>query len=225
MTYHREQRSSANMGLWKRGKQYWLDAVVNGERHREPLGTTDWRQARDLEKKRIAELQHRPPDPTKRARTFSGLTVAAAVEQYAEDRRGQVSDRMVAWWKEMGRPLAAFFEDKPLRKVSPTDLIQYQKGRRDLGRAPKTVNSELSVLRQLLKYAKLWYRFTDDYKPLKNTKPPAGKALTDDEQMRLFDVARSNPAWFFAYSRGNTRLLLRLARVRNQGTPVETRLA
>ena len=106
---------------------------------------------------------------------------------------------MVAWWKEMGRPLAAFFEDKPLRKISPTDLIQYQKVRRDLGRAPKTVNSELSVLRQLLKYAKLWYRFTDDYKPLKNTKPPAGKALTDDEQMRLFDVARSNPAWFFAY--------------------------
>lgn len=29
------------MGLWKRGKQYWLDAVVHGERHRETLGTTD----------------------------------------------------------------------------------------------------------------------------------------------------------------------------------------
>jgi len=44
------------MGLWKRGKQYWLDVVVHGERHREPLGTTDWRLARDLEKTRIAEL-------------------------------------------------------------------------------------------------------------------------------------------------------------------------
>jgi len=47
------------MGLWRRGKQYWLDTVVHGERHREPLGTTDWRQARELEKKRIAELQQR----------------------------------------------------------------------------------------------------------------------------------------------------------------------
>jgi len=70
--------------------------VVNGERHREPLGTTDWRQAKDLEKKRIAELQKRPPDPTKRARTFSALPIIAAIDQYAEDRRAQVSDRMIA---------------------------------------------------------------------------------------------------------------------------------
>jgi hypothetical protein len=104
------------MGLWKRGKQYWLDAVVHGERHREPLGTTDWRRAKELEKERIAELQKRPPDPTKRAHKFSSLDVAAAVEIYAEDRRSQVSPRMVAWWKEMGVPLAAYFGDKPLRK-------------------------------------------------------------------------------------------------------------
>jgi integrase len=106
---------------------------------------------------------------------------------------------MVAWWKEMGRPLAAFFGDKPLRKISPADLAAYQNHRRDLGRAPKTVNSELSVLRQLLKHAKIWYRFLEDYRPLKNTKPPAGQALTDEEQARLFELARSKPAWFFAY--------------------------
>jgi integrase len=68
-----------------------------------------------------------------------------------------------------------------------------------IGRAPKTVNSELSVLRQLLKHAKLWYRFTDDHRPLKNTKPPAGQALTDTEQAHLVQVAKSNQAWFFAY--------------------------
>jgi hypothetical protein len=70
---------------------------------------------------------------------------------------------MVVWWKEMGRPLAVFFEDKPIRKISPADLLAYQNIRRDLGRAPKTVNSELSVLRQILKHAKLRYRFADDY--------------------------------------------------------------
>jgi integrase len=187
------------MALWKRGTQYWIDVVVHGERHREPLGTTDWREARDLEKKRIAELEKRPPDPTKRARTFSALSIHAAIETYADDRRSQVSARMVVWWKEMGRPLAAFFGDKPLRKISPADLTAYQNARRDQGRAPKTVNSELSVLRQLLKHAKLWYRFVEEYKPLRNTKPPAGQALTDEDQVRLFDVAKSNPAWFFAY--------------------------
>jgi integrase len=187
------------MGLWKRGKQYWLDAVVHGERYREPLGTTDWRQARDLEKKRIAELQQRPPDPAKRARKYCALDVKTAMDLYAEERRSQVSPRMVKWWAEMARPLANFFGDKPLRKISASDLAAYQNARRDLGRAPKTVNSELSVLRQVLKHAKLWYRFAEEYKPLKNTIPPAGQALTDDDQARLFEVAKSNPAWLYAY--------------------------
>jgi hypothetical protein len=212
------------MSLWKRGKQYWLDVVVHGERHREPLGTTDWRQASDLEKKRIAELQKRPPDPTKRARTLSTLSVSAAITVYADERRSQVSARMVAWWKEMGRPLAAFFEDKPIRKISPADLMAYQNVRRDLGRAPKTVNSELSVLRQILKHAKLWYRFADDYKPLKNTKPPAGQALTDQDQAHLFEIAKSKPAWFYAYVAATLKLLLWLTRVRDQRAPVEARI-
>jgi hypothetical protein len=179
------------MGLWKRGKHYWLDTVVHGERHREPLGTTDWREARDLEKTRIAELQQRPPDPTKRARKFSTLTVTAAIDLYADERRSQVSPRMAAWWKEMGRPLAAFFGDKALRKISSADLTAYQNARRDLGRAPKTVNSELSVLRQILKHAKLWYRFSDDYRALKNTKPPAGQALEARHRARSGLLAAS----------------------------------
>jgi integrase len=67
------------------------------------------------------------------------------------------------------------------------------------GRAPKTINGELSVLRQLLRYARLWYRFEDDYRVLKNTKPPVGLALTDEEQQRLFATAQSRPEWIFAY--------------------------
>ena len=129
------------MGLWKRGKQYWLDAVVHGERYREPLGTTDWRQAKDLEKKRLAELQKRPPDPTKRAHRFSALPIEAAIDEYATDRRSQVSERMVAWWKENARPLTAFFGDKPIRKITPADLTAYQNARRDIGRAPKMIKA------------------------------------------------------------------------------------
>jgi hypothetical protein len=69
------------------------------------------------------------------------------------------------------------------------------------------------VLRQLLKHAKLWYRFGEDYKPLRNTKPPAGQALTDAEQARLFEVAQSNPAWFFAYVAAVLDFFLRASRL------------
>jgi site-specific recombinase XerD len=78
-------------------------------------------------------------------------------------------------------------------------LTEYQNARLDAGRAPKTINGELSVIRQLLKHAKLWYRF-DDYEPIANTKPPVGKALTEEEQERLFDVAQSRSDWLYAYT-------------------------
>jgi hypothetical protein len=39
------------MGVWKGGEWYWLDAWVHGHRFREPLGTTDWRVARNVERK------------------------------------------------------------------------------------------------------------------------------------------------------------------------------
>jgi hypothetical protein len=58
--------------------------------------------------KRLAELLKRPPNPTKRAHRFAGLPIAAAIEQYAEDRRAQVSERIVAWWKENASPMAEF---------------------------------------------------------------------------------------------------------------------
>jgi integrase len=56
------------------------------------------------------------------------------------------------------------------------------------------------VLRQLLKAAKLWYRFREDYVALPNRKPPFGRALTEDEQQRLFALAAVTPRWLYAYT-------------------------
>jgi hypothetical protein len=53
-------------------------------------------------------------------------------------------------------------------------------------------------LRQVLKRARLWYRFEDEYTTLRNRKPPVGRALTVDEQQRLFAIARTRPEWLYA---------------------------
>ena len=156
------------MGLWKRGKQYWLDAVVHGHRYREPLGTTDWREAKRLERQRIEQLEGRATVPTAKSLTYAAMDVSTAIRSYAEERRAQVSKRMVAYWLENMRPLAEFFTDTKLRQITPVQVADYQNARTDAGRAPKTINGELSVLRQVLKRAKLWYRFADEYKALRN---------------------------------------------------------
>ena len=78
-------------------------------------------------------------------------------------------------------------------------IAAYQNARIDVGQAPKTINGEVSVLRQVLRHAKLWYRVEDEYRALKNTTPPVGQALTDEQQQTLFALAESKPDWLFAY--------------------------
>ena len=97
------------MSLWKRGRQYWMDVTVNGQRYRDSLGTTDWREAKAFEKERIAMFAKRPPDTGNQRRTFEKLDVSAAISAYAAERHALVSPRMVAYWKENARPLGAFF--------------------------------------------------------------------------------------------------------------------
>ena len=75
------------MGLWKRGHWYWLDVVVNGHRYREPLGTTDWREARRLERERVEQLQSRASVPSGTSLAYAAMTVATAIAAYADERR------------------------------------------------------------------------------------------------------------------------------------------
>ena len=108
---------------------------------------------------------------------------------------------MVDYWRDQSKPLikSKALGGIKLSKISPAMIAAYQTERRGQDRAPKTINGEISVLRQLLKHARLWYRFHDDYKPVRNTKPPAGRALTPEEAARLFEVARTRTDWTYAY--------------------------
>jgi hypothetical protein len=92
-----------------------------------------------------------------------------------------MSPRVIASLRTTSRPLSAFFGDRRLRTISLTDLIVYQHARRNEGRTSKTVDSELSVLLQLLEHGKLWRHVAEGDR----------RALTDEEQARLFPVARS----------------------------------
>jgi integrase len=186
------------MTTYKRKKIYWMDATVNGFRYREPLGTTDGREAPRLERERIAQLQNRAPDPRKRSKAYGSMTIASAMEAYIVERRAQVSSRMQAYWREQSRPLIKFFKDLKLKSITSLHISQYQNSRLDQGRAAKTINGEVSVLRQLLKHGRLWYRFREDYKPIPNSLPSKARALTEEEQARLFGTAQDNADWKYA---------------------------
>jgi integrase len=192
MIYHLYRRPKKN-GI------FWMDFRVNGCRYREPLGTRDRNEAGELMQKRIEQLKTKAPDPAKRSKSYGMLNVKSAVERYSKERAAQVSPRMRAYWEEQARPLDKHFGELKLKRLTAEHLSDYQNSRLSEGRAPKTINGEVSVLRQLLKHAKLWYRF-EDYRPVRNDRPPAGRALTEDEQQILFTVAQSRSDWLYAYT-------------------------
>lgn len=178
-----------------------MHAVVNGHRYREPLGTTDSRKAPSLERERISQLKDKAPDPTKKSKSLGSMSIADGIEVYIAERSAQVSARMVDYWRDQSKPLSnsKALGDCKLAKITPAMIGAYQSERLAQGRAPKTINGEISVLRQLLKHARIWYRFQEDYKPIPNTKPPAGRALTTEEAARLFEVAKTRSDWTYAY--------------------------
>lgn len=104
-----------------------------------------------------------------------------------------------------------FLEDIPMNRMHIGHLRQYQIARMENSitlpdgtkkqpwkrRAGSSlINHELSVVQMILKRAGVWgQRFAPHYEPI--PKPPTRpqKVMTDEEEERLFSIARSNPDW------------------------------
>ena len=76
--------------------------------------------------------------------------------------------------------------------IGAREVGNYQARRKAQGASPRTVNKELQVLRQVLKRHKLWSAIQGE---VKFEREPAsiGKALTSEEEVRLFAACESNP--------------------------------
>jgi hypothetical protein len=77
--------------IYKRGKHWHMDSMVNGVRYREALDTTDKREAVALEKKRIGEIQQ-GKGASKTGREFARKPFSEAVRIYLEEREPHVQE-------------------------------------------------------------------------------------------------------------------------------------
>ena len=129
-------------GSLERGKRSWLDAIVHGHRYREPLGTTDWREAKRLERQRIEQLEGRATVPTAQSLTYAALDVSPRFTRMP--RSGGLRSRSV--WPRTGSRTPA---RSPRSSTTPSSgtcartMAAYQNARTDAGHAPKTMNGEL----------------------------------------------------------------------------------
>ncbi|SRR6266849_1593932 len=190
------------MSLYKRGKTWHTDFTVNGERFRQSLDTTDWREAQSEEKKLIAQASEGKLTP--KTHLFARLHFSEAATRYLEDRLPNLAARSIETERERLKPLGKYFGEMPLTRISADSVRAYIAIRKKAGVANKTVNLETGVLRGVLKRAKRWHLFSDEIKPLP-VRHQVGRALSPQEKLSLQQSARKNSDW------ENARLAMTLA--------------
>ncbi len=183
--------------IYKGGLHWHVDVTVNGVRYREALDTTDRREALRLQKKRVGEIQQGKA-ASKGGKEFARKPFAEAGKLFLEERKPHVSVRTIRFESERLKPLAKYFGDKPLIRFKAEDVASYQRKRLE-SVAARTVNMEVSVLRRMLKRAKLWTTLAEDVPMFPEHGQSVARVLTAEQKKMLFETAASRPDWLVAH--------------------------
>jgi integrase len=184
------------MALTKRGKTWHTHFVVNGQRFRQSLSTTDWREAQAKEKELVAQASEGKLSHASTSLARQPFGVAA--DDYVAARHLELAPASRAKEKQLLVQLRAYFKEAPLKSIKVKRITDYRTWRAAQGVGPATLNAELGILRRMLKRAKLWARVADDVRPLKEPST-IGRALTEEDKQRLLRTAVMRPEWETAY--------------------------
>ncbi len=198
------------MSLVKRGKTWHTHFVVNGQRFRQSLGTTDRRDAQGKEKQLIAEATL--GKLTQTSATLARQPFGLAADDYVTARTLELAPASRAKEKQLLVQLRTYFKQEPLKAITAKRITEYRAWRASQTKetkrgdikqvvqraGPATLNAELGILRRILKRAKLWARVADDIRPLKEPSS-IGRALTEEDKQRLLKTAVMRPEWETAY--------------------------
>jgi len=95
--------------------------------------------------------------------------------------------------------LVKFFGNIPLERLANPDLIRAFQLERGKTAGASAINHECSVLQQMLKRIRKWNEVAPFYSPIPKSHDSPGRAMTPDEERRLFQAGSLNPQWAVAY--------------------------
>ena len=183
------------MALWRRGGSYWTDFSIDGTRFRLPLGTSDRREAKGLEKDKIKQAMEGRIQP--RAVPLSKLLLKDAIGQYLADKKPRVAANTWISEKERLNQVQKHMGGIVVRRITSATINLYIAQRLELGKSGKTINLDIGALRRLMKKAGVWQRLGDSITLLPQ-RSSIGRALEEEEKTRLLDVAAKSKRWVWA---------------------------
>lgn len=182
------------MSLRKRGDTYHTRFTVHDKRYEVSLHTSDKREAYNLEKQLIADAHagklsasHQP---------FAKLPLIEAMAQLINDPLWAIKESSRMSYRRSVSVLRLFPElaAKPVHKVSVEDLRTFMRKRLETV-AHATLNVDLCAIRQTLRRAKLWHKFSEDIKALPPNNERTGWAMSPEETIHLIETAWSEERW------------------------------
>src|ERR1700751_4825609 len=162
------------MALVKRGKTWHTHFFVDGQRFRQSLDTSDWREEQAREKELIARASQGKLAPA--SQHFSKLNITDAIEQYLADRAAHVQPGSRRSESDHAKPLREYFGCLPISRIDSGSILAFVRERKAKSISNTTVNMEIGILRRILKRAKRWH-FVEDEIPRLPERRDIGRGL------------------------------------------------
>ncbi len=154
--------------------------------HELSTGTANYTEARRVRADKMLELSNGELLSDKRR-----LKLEAAYDEWVTYAALQSHPNTLRFYRERSRPLLKILGHMRLAEISLATIRHYQQAR-SFEVSARTVNMEVQVLRNIMTHFGLWRgRLREDYKSLPETSPEIGRALTEVEEARCWEVAKT----------------------------------
>jgi integrase len=190
------RRRTDNDGLHKRRGVWHYKLRVDGRWRELSTRTRNYQEARKVRQAAV-EAERTGRLPTDLAR----CPFNKVAEDWLAMRKATVAAKTYASDRGRLKPLLKAFGNRPLEELVANGgaLLRSYQLRRAAQVGARTNNMELTVARQILRSARLWKRIEDDVKSLHEPSGGPGRALSPEEEQRLWEMARARPDAQVAY--------------------------
>jgi len=179
--------------------------TVNGLRYRESLETTNWQEAQRKQKELIARIMEGKAGAPAGRGSVASMPFEQALSEFVKGREGRVAARTSQIDAERSKALIRHLGKTLVRRIDANVIRVFQDARKAEGVSGRTVNMEVTLIRQVLKRAKRWSVIADEVSNLPENQNVVGKVLTLEQKLHLFRTAASKPEWDVAYCAGVIR--------------------
>ena len=176
------------MGVYLRGKSYYIDFYFEGKRYTERVGKVGKSVAEEKLKIKMSEVIRGEWKPK-----IVKIPFEKFKEQYLEYSKGNKRPNSYLRDECSLKHLSKFFGTKTLSEINPFMVEKYKLARKEEAAEPATINRELGCLRHMFNMATKWKKAqVNPVREVKFLREPKGKEriLSEEEEKRLLETVR-----------------------------------